>query len=232
MPFDSKMLALMGRKGGGSGGEVWLEDETYTIVDNEALENTGDDFQISKSLERGFSSGDTVTVTLIHESGESVTVSAVASIAYNNDGEYSVAFKLSDLDQKEDTIVYYDQRYHSLYINTVFPGTMTVKVTSKVIKTNCDLLIKSSYVWNDDDSIYDVQLISGDYASVKAKIEKGLPVTAFECATANEYGSIKKSNLPIAFIELIYPEDEDEYIYFSGCYASFLLYPDNTLEHD
>jgi hypothetical protein len=108
-----------------SGGVGYSESETYAIVENQELYDTGDDYQIQCEHSRGFKVGDTVNVTIVGSDGENVVFTAVAE-------NYDVGGACVEKPEAHGTKLYYYNDRFQLHTH-LHGGMATVTVTAETV---------------------------------------------------------------------------------------------------
>jgi hypothetical protein len=115
-----------------------------------------------------------------------------------------------------DYNIYHEDKYHK------------VELVEKVYHTHHDFMVFFNAQEGENIS-RDCKLVAGDFTKAKARVLKGLPVTAYVCSTIVDDGSKGYINYETQMAYFI--ENGKEYMYnYSG--DSFLINPDNTIQVD
>ncbi len=206
---------------------VWMEKEEITpILENCELHETSDDFQLPYHTfpYPGFKPGEILSVTL---SNDGVDPDVTLELVVDNKGgaDYMKTHGvLIDTSVDESTGLSY------LVAMTYGHRKMSISLINREIKTNCDLMIEARGV---EDSI-ECQLISGDYATAKAKIMKGLPVSAYAYGTLSwtDGDYVRKETFAEVCPVMAMEHGDSEVLSISGDRVWLVVLPDNTVELD
>jgi hypothetical protein len=206
---------------------VWTEKNTRVILENQTVKGV---FHLT--TDTFFAEGETVTVVW-----DGVTYERVASNSKNPwVGETAYLFDIGisgepfaiDCRPTDNEIVVVSCNDGRL--ETENTHTVSVYVYEEVVKTNCDLFVKSKWTRGSDDWEIDNQLLQGDFATAKAKIQKGLPVKAFVIIEQEpQEGDTSLKSAEVCSVYL-FIGDNEEYLNLYGYYELY-IYPDNTIEH-
>ena len=255
MPFDSKMLALMGRNGGSGGGNTaWLETEKFstkvtTEYGNPGFLNTHTNYAFLGTFSDifGCTRNEFRAKMGIEFYGQYYMTVKYDGVEYtdicNEHDDYIAWF--------EDRLLYYSgaienptfpfcitasydsQSWENLYIAVTEPGTHIIEIiVGETVKTTCDIHITAELTYdNEGNETVNIKLVKGDFASAKAKLTKGLPMSALVNRTVKD--SEVSYNGNSFTLDLGYENWGDgEVVYVNTIGLGYLIYPDNTIELD
>jgi hypothetical protein len=207
---------------------VWYEEEKHILVDNVVLSEDQipwEDMATNFMLE----DGDNVTVIyngVVCEFNNISRNDERDDLWYNREDEFWM-FYLWDFGINYH--VSYDESKQSgrpiyIYFENFEEGdTFSFIVTRGAVKTNCDFFIK---VPIEGDPI----LVQGDYATAKAKIEKGLPVVCYYIDILEYEGTIE-TYTGFSYVAL-YVNDEEETLGVNAGDNWVKIYSDGTVLRD
>ena len=238
----AEIIALANLCGGGASRSVWTEKNTRVILENQTVKG-----RLNLTTDTFFDVGETVTVVwdgVVYErvaedvTGTGITPS-VGEMGYLEDsGTTGEPFAVQC--HPDDNLILI-LSCNGSKLETENTHTVSVYVYEEVVKTNCDFMVDLTLNQDvDGNGEWDGKLISGDFATAKAKILKGLPVNAFLRTSLSGYeGDTPYKDISSEVVNLGYYEgvdDDDPTATYMEFYAGnttagigFSILPDGSL---
>lgn len=175
--------------GGGASSSVWTEKNTRVILENQTVKG-----RLDLTTNKYFDVGETVTVVWDGVAYERVARDLTGTYATPYVGEIAYMEELSPTGEPFGVLCQPDFNVVQVFscngyqLETENTHTVSVYVYEEVVKTNCDFVVDLTvHMDADGNEELDGKLMSGDFATAKAKILKGLPVSAFMRSFASFY---------------------------------------------
>ena len=200
--------------GGGASRSVWTEKNTRVILENQTVKG-----RLDLTTDTFFNVGETVTVVWDGVAYERVVVDldGTAILPYVGELAYLSEYVAPTgepfgvrCDPDHNVVQVFSCNGYQL--ETENTHTVSVYAYEEVVKTNCDFMVDFTLHQDaDGNGEWDGKLISGYFATAKAKILKGLPVNAFLRTSLSGYeGDIPYKDISSEVVNLGYYEGVDD----------------------